>query len=604
MNQNNGAAPRWNLDTIFSGGSKSPQFKSYREKFKQELAKLNEKFSQMAAKTELLTKDEIVDLVEGLQKAHDKLELIYSFAGCLMSADVKDDTAYEIYSESQGYESQWDNLKTLLESFTLKMTEEDWKALLEDARVKRVSFYLNEMRELARVKMPPRMESLALDLAVNGYHAWNNIYTKMAGDSTVQYNENGQTTELSLGQLALKMSDPKRDVRKTAFEKLTQAWQANSNLASLVLNSQAGFRLSLYKQRGWKSALYEPLKMGRLKEETLNAMWSAVLDGAEKLKPYVDAKKKILGIDKFCWYDQIAPVGKASKVYTYDEASKFIIEQIGGFSPDMQKFVIHALKNNWVEAENRSGKAAGGFCTGFGEVKESRIFMTFENSYDSLLTLAHELGHAYHHHVLKDDPAFATSYPMGLAETASTFNELLVTDAALAQVADDQEKLMLIDQKLGNALTMFCNIHARFIFDKNFYSERAKGLVNKKRLNEMMTEAQKTAFCGMLDPNEGYHPEFWASKLHFFETSYPFYNFPYTFGFLFSTAVYNKAKDEGAGFADKYRAFLYDTGVMTSEEIAKKHLDFDLTDPKFWQWVVERVLEDVLPFVKLAEESK
>ena len=604
MNQNTSAAPRWNLDSIFAGGSKSPDFKNYRDKFKKELAELNTKFDQLAAKTELLGKDEIVDLVERLQSAHDKLQLIFAMSGCLMSADVKDDTAYEIYSEAQGYESQWDNLKTLLESFTLKMTEDDWGALLEDPRVKRVGFYLSEMRETARVKMPPRMESLALDLAVNGYHAWNNIYTKMAGDTTVQFTENGKSAELSLGQVALKMSDPDRAVRKAAFDKLTEAWRANSNLASLILNSQAGFRLSLYKQRGWKSALYEPLRMGRLQEETLNAMWSAVLKGTEKLKPYVEAKKKILGIDKFCWYDQIAPVGRASKVYTYNEASKFIIEQIGGFSQDMQKFVIHALENNWVEAENRSGKAAGGFCSGFGEARESRIFMTFENCYDSLLTLAHELGHAYHHHVLKDDPAFATSYPMGLAETASTFNELLVTDAALAQVSDNQEKLMLIDQKLSNALTMFCNIHARFIFDKNFYIERGNGLVNKNRLNELMTEAQKTAFCGMLDPVEGYHPEFWASKLHFFETSYPFYNFPYTFGFLFSTAVYNKAKDEGAGFADKYGEFLRDTGVMTSEQIAKKHLDFDLTDPKFWEWVVERVLEDVPPFVKLAGESK
>ena len=604
MNQNTSAAPRWNLDSIFAGGSKSPDFKNYRDKFKKELAELNTKFDQLAAKTELLGKDEIVDLVERLQSAHDKLQLIFAMSGCLMSADVKDDTAYEIYSEAQGYESQWDNLKTLLESFTLKMTEDDWGALLEDPRVKRVGFYLSEMRETARVKMPPRMESLALDLAVNGYHAWNNIYTKMAGDTTVQFTENGKSAELSLGQVALKMSDPDRAVRKAAFDKLTEAWRANSNLASLILNSQAGFRLSLYKQRGWKSALYEPLRMGRLQEETLNAMWSAVLKGTEKLKPYVEAKKKILGIDKFCWYDQIAPVGRASKVYTYNEASKFIIEQIGGFSQDMQKFVIHALENNWVEAENRSGKAAGGFCSGFGEARESRIFMTFENCYDSLLTLAHELGHAYHHHVLKDDPAFATSYPMGLAETASTFNELLVTDAALAQVSDNQEKLMLMDQKLSNALTMFCNIHARFIFDKNFYSERENGLVNKNRLNAMMTEAQKTAFCGILDPVEGYHPEFWASKLHFFETSYPFYNFPYTFGFLFSTAVYNKAKDEGAGFADKYGEFLRDTGVMTSEQIAKKHLDFDLTDPKFWEWVVERVLEDVPPFVKLAGESK
>jgi oligoendopeptidase F len=383
---------------------------------------------------------------------------------------------------------------------------------------------------------------------------------------------------------------------------LTEAWQKNSSLAAMMLNSQAGFRLALYKNRGWKSALFEPLFMSRLQEKSLMAMWDAVLSAAPRFKKYIDTKKRLLGIDKFNWYDQNAPVGKSSKSFTFDAASDFIIEQISGFSKDMAEFTKMALAKNWVEAENRPGKAAGAFCTGLGEVKESRVFMTFENNYDSLLTLAHELGHAYHHHVLKDDPAFAQFYPMGLAETASTFNELLVTDAALSRTEDPQEKIMLLDQILSNGFIMFCNIHARFIFDRQFYIERTHGLVGKDRLNELMLKSQKTAYCDMLD-DDGYHPEFWASKLHFYETQIPFYNFPYTFGFLFSNAVYRKAKEEGPAFAEKYRQLLSDTGVMSSEDVAKKYLDADLTDAGFWKWVTDKVTEDIDTFVKLADES-
>ncbi|MBD3216991.1 MAG: hypothetical protein GF310_01855 [candidate division Zixibacteria bacterium] len=161
---------------------------------------------------------------------------------------------------------------------------------------------------------------------------------------------------------------------------------------------------------------------------------------------------------------------------------------------------------------------------------------------------------------------------------------------------------MLLDQKIGNGFTMFCNIHARYIFDRSFYTDRAKGTVSKDRLNELMLDSQKIAFCNMLDEN-GYHPEFWASKLHFFETYVPFYNFPYTFGFLFSNAVYHRAKDEGKSFADTYRELLSDTGVMTSEDIARKYLDADLTDPAFWKWVTDKATDDIPEFVELAEKA-
>ncbi len=595
-------APRWDLESVFPGGSKSEEYKQYRENLKNELEGLDSKMKSIKDKADQLSRGELIGLIDELQKLYQKVELVYSFAGCLSSADVKDDYAYQVYSEAQGYQSQWENLMTMLEAFILDMGNSAWENLLKDDKVKRISFYLDELRRIAKIKLPPDKEALVLDFAVNGYHAWNNCYTKMAGDSTVEFAENGKTDEISLGQLALKMASPDRDIRKKAFEKLTEAWQENADLASIMLNSQAGFRLSLYKHRGWKSPIFEPLLMGRLQEKSLEAMWEAVQSAASRFKQYIDAKRKLMGADTFCWYDQIAPVGKSSKEFTFDEASKFIIEQTKDFSKDMSEFIKHALGNNWVEAENRPGKAAGGFCTGLGEVKESRIFMTFENNYDSLLTLAHELGHAYHHHVLKDDPAFAQYYPMGLAETASTFNELLVTDAALSQVTDPQEKIMLLDQKIGNGFTMFCNIHARYIFDRSFYKERAKGTVSKDRLNEMMLDSQKIAYCNMLDEN-GYHPEFWASKLHFFETYVPFYNFPYTFGFLFSNAVYHRAKDEGKSFADTYRELLSDTGVMTSEDIAKKYLDADLTDPAFWKWVTDKATDDIPEFVELAEKA-
>jgi oligoendopeptidase F len=329
-------------------------------------------------------------------------------------------------------------------------------------------------------------------------------------------------------------------------------------------------------------------------------MWHVIGRETPKLKPYIDAKKKMLGISDFAWYDQFAPCGRSDAMFTFDESERFIIENVEPFSGHMTDFIKMALEKRWVEAEDRAGKGGGGYCTGTGPLRQSRIFMTYSNTFDNLLTLAHELGHAYHGWVLKDKPFFAGEYPMGLAETASIFAETLVVDAALEQATDRQEKIMLLDQKIQAAYTMFCDIHCRYLFDRAFYAERKNGIVPKDRLNELMLDAQRKAFAGLLDEN-GYHPNFWCTKLHFFITETPFYNFPYAFGYLFSGGVYDRAKKEGRAFADKYRALLADTGSMSTEDVAKKHLGVDLTKEDFWIDAVKRQLAPVKEFAGLAE---
>jgi len=573
-------APAWDLESVFPGGSESTEFKTFREKVKKSLDDAGGKLADLPHTLDDASIESWKEIILLLQSLVEDIELVMSFAHCLTSQDVGDSAAHGIEGESDLYFSEWNKLKTALEALSLQQSDKNWEKLVASEELKGIRFFLNEMRENARKKMPVEQESLALELAVNGYHAWNRLYDKMAGDLRVEFTENDKTKTISLGQLATKMSDPDRDIRAQAFEKLTEAWQSRADLAAMALNAQAGFRLALYKRRGWDSPLYEPLTMARLKQESLDTMWSVIARHIKELGPYIEAKKKLLGINKYCWYDEMAPCGKVDRLYSYDEAAKFVVSNVGEFSPHMAEFYRMAIDKRWIEAEDRSCKAGGGYCTSLGPLRQSRIFMTYANTYENLLTLAHELGHAYHHYVLKDTPFFATWYPMTLAETASIFSELLVTDAALQACDDPREKLMLLDQKLQGAYTLFCNIHCRYLFDRSFYEERANGIVSQERLCELMVKAQKKAFGPLLDES-GYHPLFWASKLHFFITDTPFYNFPYTVGYLFAGGVYDRARKEGSAFADKYRALL--------------------AEEAFWEDAVSRSLADVQTFVELAE---
>ncbi len=598
-------APTWEIESIFPGGSKSKEYADFRKKIVVDLEVAGKSLERLP---ENLDNDKsIADWaawILELQGLYERLHLAGAFSGCLTSQNVNDDEAHKIEAGIDDYYSRWSMLNATLESFSKNQSDESWAGLVKREDIASISFSLNEMRDHARLKMPEAQEKLTLELAVNGYHAWNRLYDKMAGDLRVEIEENGEKKTISLGQNAARMSEPEREVRFDAFMKMEKAWEPQANLAAMALNSQAGFRLSIYKNRNWDSPLFDPLLTSRLKRETLDAMWQAIVKGRAKIADYVKAKMRLLSIDKFCWYDQTAPVGKSSKKFTFSGAGDFIAEHLNTFSAEMGKFTRTALDRRWIEAEDRSGKAAGGWCSRIPIRKESRIFMTFTGNFDGLGTLAHELGHAYHGFVLKDEPPFAQQYPMNLAETASIFNELRVTDAAFEISQDPDEKLMLLDQKLQWPLTYFANIYTRYLFDTRFYEERKSGIVGRERLSEMMVEAQTEAFMGLLDEDEGYHPLFWASKLHFFITGTPFYNFPYTFGFLFANGVYDRAMKEGPAIAKNYRALLADTGRMTTEDIARKHLDIDLTKEDFWRDAVARSLADVDSFVKLCDKAK
>ena len=593
-------APTWDLESIFPGGSKSKEYADFRKKIAEDLEKAKKALENLPKNLDGDNLDKWAVWILEMQRIYEHIYMASAFAGCLVCQDVADSEAQKIDVEIDEFSSKWGMMWTSLESFAKNQSDDNWKKLVSRDDMKPISFPLNETRDQARMKMSEELEKLALELGVNGYHGWNKLYDKMAGDYKVEIDEKGKKKTISLGQNAARMSSPDRNVRRDAFMKMEDAWERMSNLAAMALDFQAGFRLSLYKNRNWESPLFEALLKARMKQETLDSMWAAIVKGRDKLKDYIKAKKKLLGIEKFCWYDQAAPAGKSERKFPYYEAADFIVKHLSGFSKEMSEFSRKAIDKRWIEAEDRSGKAAGGWCSRIPIKKESRIFMTYTGTFNDLGTLAHELGHAYHGHLLNDEPFFAQRYPMTLAETASIFNELRVNDAAFESSDDHDEKLMLVDQKLQNVFAYYCNIYTRYLFDRRFYEERKSGMVGKEKLCEIMKEAQREAFMGLLDEKEGYHPYFWASKLHFFFTGQPFYNYPYTFGYLFANGVYDRAAKEGPAFAKNYRALLSDTGKMTTEDVALKHLGADLTREDFWADAVRRSLMDVDKFVELS----
>jgi oligoendopeptidase F len=584
----------WELDSVFPGGSESKELQAEIKWLEDEVKVLSKKADGFT-----FSKENFFHLVQELQNFSERLSTAGSFVGCLIAQNVADKKAMGLRGRLESVYAAFSNVGSVIDQQMMEIPDNTWKELISTQEYKDIAFSLEERRRQAKEKLGISEESLINDLAVDGYHAWSTLYDLVVGRIHIKVEIDGKEESLSVGQAENKFSHPDRKVRKDTFEKFVEAWDNEGEFCGASLNHIAGFRNEIYKHRGWEDTLKEPLEINRMKEETLTAMWDAITSQKEIFVKYLDRKAKLLGLEKLSWYDVDAPLSSANSKMSYDEGAQFIVKHFSTLGPKMAKFSEKAFLDGWIEAEDRSGKRPGGFCTGFPTKKETRIFMTYSGTPSNVSTLAHELGHAFHSEVLKELPYYATNYAMNVAETASTFAEMIVADAAVSSAKTKEEKIALLEDKAQRSVAFFMNIHARFLFETRMYEERKSGQLSVSRLCELMEEAQKEAFCGAL---EEYHPYFWASKLHFYITDVPFYNFPYTFGYLFSAGIYAKAKEEGPSFEEKYIALLQDTGKMEVEELAQKHLGVDITKQDFWLKGIELAAADVEEFLELTAE--
>lgn len=590
----------WDLEAIFPGGSDSSAFAGFLRELEADIAAFGGAVDRHADEGTGASASEWSALVERLQSVLKRVREADSFTACLAADNQQDRKAVQLSGRVRTLSAALTAALTRFDRLLSEVPDGDWERLAAQPALSAVAFGLDERRRLSREKLSPDMEALIGDLAVDGYHGWGENYNTTVGGIRIPFEEDGRTAELSAGQASNKLHHPDRAVRRTMFGRWEEAWGKAADHCADALNRLAGFRLQVYKHRGWSSVHKEPLDVNRMSEATLRTMWETIRSNKDIFVRVLERKARLLGVERLAWYDLDAPIGSAGKSVSYDEGAKLIGDQFGRFSPKLAQFSRRAFEEGWIEAEDRPGKRPGGFCTSFPVKEETRIFMTYAGTASNVATLAHELGHAFHQHVMDDLPALAQEYAMNVAETASTFAELIVSDAQLKQAATEEERLALLEDKVQRSVTFFMNIHARFLFETRFYEERANGLVGVERLNALMEEAQKEAYCGALSE---YHPLFWASKLHFYITEVPFYNFPYTFGYLFSSGIYALADREPAGFEERYIALLRDTGSMTVEELARKHLGVDLTQPDFWQAAIDLAAADAKRFLELTERQ-
>ena len=590
----------WDLDVFFKGGSSSPELREHLNALIVKLDSFEQTLSTFEVPKSESDADKIASIIEETKQVAENLSQAGAVVGCYLAQDTTDKHANLLQGEIGSLGARFSSSMLVVQQQLSRTEDNVWAKLMQDNQLKEFTFVLNEWRDEAKKLLSDKEEDMITALGVDGYHGWSQLYDLLVGDVKVRVTVDGEEKEFSVGQASNLSSHSDASVRKESFEALEQAWTDKEEFFAKTLNHMAGFRLAVYKKRGWDSVLKEPLDMNRMKQETLDAMWGAISAHKAPFVKYLKRKSELVGADAMHWYDLDAPVTESTEKVSYQEGAEFILKQFGKFGPELEKFSRKAFEDEWIEAEDRPNKRPGGFCTGMPLSEQSRIFMTYSGTMSNVATLAHELGHAFHSHALRPVHWMNRQYAMGVAETASTFAEMIVADAAVKEATSADEKLALLEDKIQRSVAFFMNIHARFLFETRFYEERKKGIVAASRLNTLMEEAQREAFGDGLGE---VHPHFWASKLHFYISRVPFYNFPYTFGYLFSLSIYAKAIEEGSSFEEKYIALLQDTAIMSVEDLAMKHLGEDITQHAFWEKGIALCIKDVEEFLELTSSK-
>ncbi len=591
----------WDLESLYPRPD-TPEFKKLIDEFKVDLSKL-------AAQSETLpvpSKENAKvwgDFLEQVERLFAYSCDLGAFVGCYSAADSENKAYMQVEAVLGATGPERNQVFTNLELAFREVTDEQLKDFSEgDPRLEKVLFFLQDSRANAQFRLPKDLEMLSAELGVDGIHAWGRLYDRVSGELKVELMEKGEIVRKSPGQVRLDVLD--RNTRINNFHAIEKAWKKVADTCADSLNHIAGTRLARYKRLKTKDHLDAPLRFNRMQRQTLDTMWDVISKRKHVLLKFFERKAQLLGIDKLAWYDQLAPLPQAASsgagdTLTWDTACDTIIDSFDEFSNELGDFARMAMTDRWVEAEDRSGKRQGGFCTGLPVRKQSRIFMTYTGSADSMSTLAHELGHAYHSHVLRQQPYLLQDYPMNLAETASTFAEAILGGKRLANASSAGQKLGILNNMLTDSVAFLMNIHARFIFENQFHKERAEAELTSDRLTEIMLAAQKEAYC---DAFSEWSNAFWISKLHFYISGLPFYNFPYTFGYLLSLGLYSTAGEFGDSFPAKYRELLLATGSMNAEEAVKSTLGYDLTQPDFWNRSIDVIDRNVADFLATSEE--
>lgn len=583
----------WDLSPLYKGFD-DPQFIA-------DMAALEQEVATLGSLASALKKDGATEAAQlaAVVRSQERIEelgfRLFAYAELRSATNTSDNDAVDAMGKVQKVFSDCSGADAVVKTFIGSLDDLD-ALIASDPFLQEYSFILHEQKAQSKYALDEKVEQALAKMNLSGGAAWENLQSYLT--STVEADYRGEKLGLSAVRNLAYDADPA--VRKDAYDAEIACYDKVKDGVCFALNNlklQVNTECELRKA---DSPLDMTLRQSRMKRSTLEAMITAIEEKLPMFWKYLRAKAKALGYEGgLKWWDMFAPMGENTATYTVEEAKTYLIDHFKGFAPDIAALMERAFDEAWIDFYPHSGKVGGAFCENLPMIKQSRVLTNFDGAFGDIVTLAHELGHAYHGSQIETHRPLNLNYSMPVAETASTFNETVIMAAALDEATDPKVELGLLESQLQDTTQIMCDIMSRYWFETAAFKKTEDGFAFPDELCRMMHEAQLRAYGDGIDPDT-LHPYMWLCKSHYYSSSLSFYNFPYAFGGLFAAGLYAKYLEEGESFLPKYRALLHATTVSTVEDIAKM-ADIDLSDVGFWRsslGIFERRIERFLELVE------
>ncbi len=561
---------RWTLENLFPD----------RQAWEQAMRQVEQQVGQVETYRDTLdaiTPEAFRDLLDALENITRTANKIGSYAFLRFAADTEDPEAQAMVAKVRQWSAEIQNRLLFFELWWKNLPEEQARNLMAVAGDRR--YYLEKMRLFRPYTLNEQAEQIINYKNAAGIRPLVSLYNTLTSRYTFPLEVDGEVKELTRGELMVYVRHPDPDLRARAYQSLFQVFTRDRSLIAPIYQAvtQDWYNENV-RIRGYERPISPRNLANHLPDHVVDTLLDVCRRNAVVFQRYFRVKAKALNLPKLRRYDIYAPVGKADKTYDFGTAVDLILEAFGRFHPEIARLARQVFEAGHVDSETRKGKRTGAFCAGVAPGLTPWILMSYQGRINDVATLAHELGHAIHNLLAQHHSVFTYHAPLPLAETASTFGEMLLVDHLLAQETDPEvRKAVLFHQLDENYATIMRQAYFA-LFEIRAHDMFPKGAAAED-VAQAYQELLEEQFGDAVELTDEFAWE-WLAIPHFYQV--PFYVYAYAFGQLLVLALYRRYQEEGEAFKPKYLDLLAAGGSRAPMDLLAD-LGIDPGDPAFWQ---------------------
>jgi len=566
---------KWDLSELVKN-QKSPEF----EKQIQVLEKQALKFEKIKSKlSPKMSSKQFMNILHQIEKISENMSKIGGYASLSYSSDTQSDEATSLMTKMSKLGSEISNKILFFDLW--------WKTQVDEKNAKRlmkntgeITEYLSHKRLFAKYALSEPEERIINTLDVTGISALVKLYDKITNSYEYKMKVGNKSKVMTREELTNYVRSTNPKTRETAYKTiLTKYFDNKGVVGEIYQNIVLNWKDEGIEIRGYKS----PISMRNIGNDVDDKTTDSLLSICKKNSPifqkFFVQKAKMLKMKKLRRYDLYAPaaVNIKEKNYSYDKSVKLVFESLGKFSDTLEGYARKVFDENHIDSDVRKGKRDGAFCSTLAPKITPYVLVNFTGKSRDVFTLAHELGHAVHSQAAQDRSILVQDAPLPLAETASTFSELLLYDNLSDKISDDEKKAML-SGKIDDLYATILRQSFFTIFEVDAHKQIGKGTTIDE-ISKTYLQNLKDQFGNSVSLSEDFAIE-WSSIPHFYHT--PFYCYAYSFGNLLALSLFQRYKKEGKDFVPAYMNILAAGGSKKPEKLLSEY-GFDIRSPKFWQ---------------------